>query len=130
MAGVHGKGTTISLDNSAGSPVDITTYCDSIPDFTTAADMSEVSVFTGDDKTYVAGQLGSKFSLSGPWDSVIDAHMYGIRGKAGTVSTVPGGGAVTYSGEAYCDSYSWSANKGDAITWSASFTVTGAVGRA
>lgn len=127
---MHGKNTEFSIDNSAGTPVDISTYCDNVDFPGLSADTSETTGFGATSKSFTAGQLTGTFSVSGSWDATLDAVMAGIVGKAGTFSYVPGGGAVTYSGEAICTSYQVSSPKDDTVKWSAAFQVTGDVGRA
>jgi hypothetical protein len=39
------------------------------------------------------------------------------------------GGDIKYSGNALISNYSWSASVSDRVTWTANFTVTGAVTR-
>ena len=127
---IHGKNTTFSIDNSAGSPTDISTYCDNVDFPGLSADTAEVSTFTATSKSYVAGLLGGTISISGPWDAVADAILAGIVGKTGTFAYVPGGSTITYSGEAICTAYQVSSALSGAVTFSASFQVTGDVGRA
>jgi len=130
MAALHGKATTFSIDNSAGSPTDISAYCDNIDFPGLSADTAEVSAFGATSKSFVVGLLSGTISASGPWDATLDATLAGIVGKAGTFAYVPGGGTVTYSGEAICTSYQLGGGIGGAVTWSATWQVTGNVGRA
>jgi hypothetical protein len=127
---IHGKDTTFSIDNSAGAPTDISQYCDNVDFPGLSADTAETSGFGADSKSYVAGLKGGTISISGAWDAVPDAVLYGIVGKTGTFSYVPGGSTVTYSGECICTSYQVSSPIGGAVTFSASFIITGDVGRA
>lgn len=126
---LHGKDTTFSIDNSAAAPTDISEYCDSVDFPALSADTEEVSTFGATSKSYIAGLLGGTISISGPWDATPDAVLFGIVGKTGTFSYKPGGGVVTYSGECICTSYQISSPMGK-VTFSASFTITGDVGRA
>jgi hypothetical protein len=130
MAKLHGKGTTFSIDNSAGTPVDISTFCDNVDFPGLSADTAEVSGFGATSKSFVAGLLSGTISASGGFDATCDAVLAGIVGKTGTFSYVPGGGTVTYSGEAICTSYQVSSSSSGAVTWSASWQISGAVGRA
>ena len=126
---LHGKDTTFSIDNSAGSPTDISTYCDNVDFPGLSADTAEVSTFTATSKKYVAGLLGGTISISGAWDATVDAVLAGIVGKEGTFSYVPGGSTVIYAGEAICTAYQISSPIGGAITFSASFQITDDVER-
>lgn len=130
MAAVHGKGTEFKVDSSGGTLTDISTYCDNVDFPGLSADTAEVTGFGATSKSYVAGQLAGTISVSGAWDATLDAVMAGIVGKTGSFSHKPGGGAVTYTGECICTSYQISATKDGAVTWSASFQITGDVGRA
>lgn len=130
MAALHGKATTFSIDNSAGSPTAIGAYCDNVDFPGLSADTAEISTFGATSKSYVAGLLGGTISASGVWDATLDATLAGIVGKTGTFSYVPGGGTITYSGEAICTSYQVTSGIGGAVTWSAAWQITGAVGRA
>jgi hypothetical protein len=128
---VHGKNTHVEIDNAGGSLVDLSAYIDS-EDLSRQADTAETTTFEKDSKTYIPGLKDGSFSLSGPWDATLDAHMDGILGKAGTFEISPAGdgsGAVKYSGEAICTDYSGSNPVGDKVTWSAEFQITGDVTR-
>ena len=126
---LHGKDTTFSIDNSAGSPTDISEYCDNVDFPGLNADTAETSGFTATSKSFVAGLLSGTFSITGPWDATPDAVLAGIVGKEGTFSYVPAGSTVTYAGEAICTAYQVSSPLGGAVTFSASFQITGDVER-
>jgi hypothetical protein len=126
----HGKNTEISLDNASGVPTDISQYCDNVDFPGLNADTAEVTTFGSDSKEYVPGLKGGTFSISGPFDETVDAVLAGIVGKEGSFSYVPGGGTVTYSGEAICTGYNIQSGIGGAVTYSANFQITGDVGRA
>jgi hypothetical protein len=126
----HGKNTQISVDNAAGQLTDISQYCDNVDFPGLNADTAETTTFNADSKSYVPGLKGGTFSISGPWDETADAVLAGIHGKEGSFSYVPGGGTVTYSGEAICTAYNIQSGIGGAVTFSASFQISGDVGRA
>lgn len=125
----HGKNTQISIDNGAGSLTDISQYCDSVDFPGLNADTAEVSTFGATSKAYVAGLKDGTFSLSGPWDETVDAILAAAVGVERSFSYKPGGGSVTYSGEAICTSYNVNSGVGDAVRFSASFQITGGAGR-
>jgi hypothetical protein len=131
MAKLHGKGTTFSIDNAAGSPTDISEYLDNVDFPAFNADTTEVSTFGATQKAYVNGLMDGTISISGPWDATLDAILAAIVGGAEkTYSYKPGGGSVTYSGECVCTSYQIQSPIGGAVTFSANFQLSGTVGRA
>lgn len=127
MAFSHGKNSTFSIDNSGGSPTDITAYLTNI-DFSQSVDTAEVSTMGNTSKAYVAGLKDATISIEGKWDSTIDGILFGILGLTGTFAYVPYSG-VTYSGECICTSYNPPSDIGDAVSFSAEFQITGNVGR-
>jgi hypothetical protein len=131
MPKLHGKGTEFQIDNAAGQLTDISTYCDNVDFPAFNADMAEVSTFGATQKSYVNGLMDGTISISGPWDATLDAILAAIVGGAEkTYSYKPGGGSVTYSGECVCTSYQIQSPIGGAVTFSASFQLSGTVGRA
>ena len=126
---LHGKDTTFSIDNSAAAPTDISEYCDNVDFPGLNTDVAETTGFTAGSKSFVPGLKNGTFSISGAWDAVVDAVLAGIVGKEGSFSYAPGGGAVTYSGEAICTAYQISSPLNDKITFSASFQISGDVTR-
>ena len=128
MAFSHGKDSTFTIDNSGGTPVDITAYIISV-DFPISADTAEVSTMGDSSKEYIAGLKDATISIEGKWDSTVDNTLYGIMGLTGTFSYVPYSG-VNYSGECIMTSYNVNADIGDAVSFSAEFQVTGNVSRA
>lgn len=129
MSFVHGKNTTFSIDDSSGSPQDISDYANNI-DFPLSADVAEVTGFGDDSKEYIPGLKGATISMDLSWDAAVDAILWGIVGKTGTFSYSPDGGTTTYSGECICTAYTPASAVNDAVKGSASFQVTGDVSRA
>lgn len=140
MAFVHGKGSKFSIDNSGGSPTDISAYCDDIS-FSRNLDTAEVSTFGDDAKEYLIGMSDATISVSGKFDAdgagTVDAVLAGILGSSTTASFeyLPGGGTASatnpaYQGECFLTSYEVSGAIGDAVSFSADFQVTGAITRA
>lgn len=126
---LHGKDTEIKIDDSTGALTDLSEYCDSVDFPGLSVDTEEASGFQAKSKSYVIGLLSGTFSISGNWDAVPDALLFGIVGKAGSFTYKPGGGLVTYSGEAICTSYQFTSPMGKA-TFSANFQIDGDLGRA
>jgi hypothetical protein len=140
MAFVHGKTSKFSIDNAAGSLIDISAFCDDVS-FSRNLDTAEVSTFGDSAKEYLIGMSDATVSVSGKFDaagaSTVDAVLSGILGASATSSFeyIPGGGTVgssnpAYRGECWLTSYEVSGSIGDAVTFSAEFQVTGAITRA
>lgn len=126
----HGKSAAFSLDNAAGVLTDISEYADNV-DFQFQVDNAEVTTFGKASRVYVPGLKGTTINVSGAWDPTVDAMMVAALGAEKSFAYGPGGsgnGAVKYSGECICTSYSPPSSIGSANTWSASFQVTGDVG--
>lgn len=131
MANVHGKATVFQIDDSGGTLRDISAYVDSVS-MPRSADTAETTAFGDDDKTFIAGLRSGTISASGPWDSTLDGYIAPTLGQSATLSFSyePGNGNVTYTGECILTSYDPPADVGDAVRWSATWQITGAVGRA
>ena len=140
MSFVHGKSTAFKLDNSAGSVVDLSIYCDEVS-FPRTIETGEITTFqaSGGSKTYLVGLNDATISLSGKFHSTLDAHMAGVVSAqaagtqvTGTFEYGPGGGtagAIRYTGECIVTSYEVSSPVSDVVTWSAELQVTGAITR-
>lgn len=131
MSFVHGKAGFIQVDDSSGTPVDLSDFVTKVTwprDFDTA----EVSTFGVDSKQYVGGLMDSKVSMEGPWDAVVDAHFQGILGSA-TLKTVEHGptgntaGMRKLSAEGFITSYEVETGVDDAIKWKAEIQISGDV---
>lgn len=134
MAFIHGKGAYFALDNSGGSLTNISTYLDDIG-FPQSVETAETTTFGKNSKTYIVGLKDSTISLSGKWDSTLDAHIAAVVGQAAslTFNYAPqgnSGGNVLYSGECFVTSYDVSAPIGDVVTVSIELQVTDTVTRA
>jgi hypothetical protein len=140
MAFVHGKTSKFSIDNSAGSPVDISAFCDDIS-FSRSLDSAETTTFGNSSKTYLIGMSDATISISGKFDaagaSTVDAVLAGILGASATSTFqyIPGGGNVGsnnpgYTGECWLTSYEVSGAIGDAVSFSAEFQCSGNITRA
>ena len=140
MAFTHGKKSKFSIDNAAGSPVDISAYCNEVS-LSRDIETAETTTFGDDAKEYIIGLTDATLSVSGMFDaagaSTVDAVLAGVLGQEASLSFeyIPGGGSVgtsnpAYQGECYCTSYEVSGSVGDVTSFSASFQVTGAIVRA
>ncbi len=134
MAAVHGKNTYFNLDTQAGSPTDLSAYCDNL-DFSQALDTAETTVFGNSAKAYIAGLQDGTFSVSGPFDPTLDAHMTAIMAShPASLTFIYGpqgstGGQRRYTGECILTDYSPGSPVGDKASFSASFQITGTVTR-
>ena len=128
MAALHGKGTAFSIGNSSTLTA-ITSYCDSIDFPAFNVDTAEVSAFGATYKSYVSGLKGGTITASGPWDYALDAIMYANVATSQPFSYTPGGGSAVYTGSALITAYNVQGGMGGAVTWSASFQISGAVTR-
>ena len=138
MAFRHGKNTVFKLDNSSGTLVDLSSYLEevSVP---RSIETGETTTFGSSAKSYITGLSDATISLSGKFDSTLDAHMSGIITalSAGTIDTVsfeygPESSTSTrikYSGEAIVTSYEVSSPVADVVTCSIELQVTGAITR-
>lgn len=136
MAFVHGKGAYFALDNSGGSLTDISTYLNDVS-FPQSVETAETTAFGASSKTYIVGLKDSTVSLSGMFDSTLDAHINGVFGQSATLSFKFGTAGSTasatnpiYSGECIVTSYDISPPVGDVVPVSIELQVTGDVSRA
>jgi len=129
---VHGKSTDFSLDDTAGTPRNISNTLTSV-DFPESQETAETTAFGSSAKSYIVGLSDATISLSGIWDATVDGYIAGgtepasrsfIYGPAGST-----GGNVKYTGEAIVTSYSISNPVGDVVTYSLDLQVTGVVTR-
>jgi hypothetical protein len=134
----HGKNAVFKLDNSAGSLIDIS---DVVNDVTVsrAIETGETTSFGNSSKTYIVGLADATISVSGSFDTTVDAHLTGTIGALldGTLASAsfeagPQGTAnpnVKYTGEALITSYEVNPTVGDVVTFTMDLQVTGAVTR-
>jgi predicted secreted protein len=135
MAFRHGKNAVFKVDNSSASLTDISTYCDSVqlPRSIATAETTTFGV-TGGAKTYITGLSDSTVSISGKWDSALDAVLAGVVGQDTLLNWNygPGGsttGYVKFTGSAILTKYSVDSPVGDVVKFSADFQVSGPVTR-
>ena len=136
MAFVHGKNAYFALDNSGGTLTDISAYINDIS-FPQSIETAETTAFGATSKTYIVGLKDSTVSLSGMFDSTLDAHIQGVLGQSATLSFKFGTNGDTasatnpiYSGECIVTSYDVSPPVGDVVPVSIELQVTGDVSRA
>lgn len=129
----HGKVTSFKVDNAGGTLTDISNTLTDVS-FPQTIETAETTSFGSDAKTYIVGLSDATISISGNFDTTVDAHLSGILGQAATVSFEYGpegvvAGDAKYTGEAIMTSYEKSGSVGDVVTYSAELQVTGTVTR-
>jgi len=134
----HGKSAVFKLDNSAGTLVDLSGYLNEVG-FPVSVETGETTVFGKTAKTYIVGLTDATLSLSGNWDSTLDAHFAAVIAAqaAGTVATVsfeygPEGSTasrIKYTGEGIVTSFEVSSPVGDVVTFSAEVQVSDSITR-
>ncbi len=127
MAFQHGKNAHVTIDGNDWSP-----YCDQ-QSLDRVIDLAQTTAFGDDDHTSISGVRGHTIQVGGHWDPTHDGWAVACDdGATVAFAANPEGntaGDVTYTGNCLISNYSWQAGVGDRVTWSASFTVTGAVTR-
>jgi hypothetical protein len=129
VAALPGFNTVISLDNSAGTPVDISAICDTVG----SLDLTKASIDTtafGDTATkFVAGMGQSPaVSVSGPYDKTLVDGVVAAQGALRTLKVSFGGGGpgTPYvSGECLIQGVSLSTSASGRVDWSGTLQVTG-----
>ena len=139
MAFQAGKSAHILMDGVAGSPVNISSYSDSVS-FPQMVDTHEVSVFGTTAKQFIPGLTdGGEISLSGPLDVALGTFVSAIKAaqaagsSTSTVVFSPAGsvaGQVRQTAEVYVKSYDVSSAVGGRVEYSASLQITGVVANA
>ena len=140
MAFVHGKSSLFKVDNSGGSLVDLSAFCEDVS-LSRDIETAEVTTFGDSAKEYITGLTDATISISGKFDangaSSVDSVLSGILGQAATVTYNyrPNSAAISatnpeYQGEAILTSYEVAGSVGDAVTFSAELQCTGAITRA
>jgi predicted secreted protein len=139
MAFLHGKSSFFSIDNAAGSPVDISAFCEEVS-LSRSIETAETTTFGSSAKSYIVGLTDATVSISGKFDaagaSTIDPVLSGILGQSATVTWAYRASSASksstnpeYTGEGIVTSYEVSGSVGDAVTFSAEVQVTGVVTR-
>ena len=124
----HGKNTTFKLDTSAGVLTDLTEYASNV-NFPLSADTAEVTTFGSNSKKYIPGLKNCQFTVDFVWDATVDGYLFALLGAAAGTFEYSPDGTIVYSGEAMLTSYNPASPSNDAVKGSATFQVTGDVGR-
>ena len=126
MAFVHGKDSTMSIDGTA-----IAARVDNAS-LNKVKDLAETTNFasTGDNKEFIDGLRSHEISIGGPWDSTLDGVMATADDGSSVLFDYSPDGTINYTGSCFISNYNISSPVGGRVEWTASFSVTGAVGRA
>jgi len=125
----HGKNAAFKIDDSGGTLRDISDVLTDVA-VSRTADVAEVSAFSNSSKAYVAGLKDATITISGSFDATVDGYLSGIIGSEGSFEFYPigtTGGNPKSSGEAICTSYDRTPDVGGAVSFTASFQVSGDV---
>ena len=125
----HGKSAAFKIDDSGGTLRDISNVLTDVS-VSKTADVAEVSAFSNSSKAYVAGLKDATITISGSFDATVDGYLKAIVGASGSFEFFPIGnssGLPKASGEAICTSYDRTPDVGGAVTFTASFQVSGDV---
>lgn len=129
---VHGKSTDFSLDDTSGTPRNISNTVTSV-DFPETLDTAETTAFGSSAKSYIVGLTDATISVSGIWDATVDGYINsGAEPASRSFIFGPAGSTVSnvkYTGEAIVTSFSISNPVGDVVTYSLDLQVTGAITR-
>lgn len=131
MAKVHGKTAYFNLDNSSGTPVDLSNYCDNV-ELPRDASLAEVTSFGDGGVKTVPGLEDSTVSISGAWDSTMDTHLAACFGHANTFTFIVGpagstAGLKKYTGECRIANYSVSSPVDGRVEFECELQVDGTV---
>jgi hypothetical protein len=124
------------LDNSAGTLTDITTHIRTL-DLARPRASVETQTLGDADTEHIALLKSSTFSITGDWNSTIDAILDAAYNAApGTTRSFQfdpegaGSGLLRFTGECICTQYDYGASVDGVVPFSATLVVTGAVTRA
>jgi hypothetical protein len=132
IAFIHGKDSYIQFDSTGGTPTDISLYVDSVEGLPGELEFADVTALGDEGHKSIPGLENASFSLSGHWDSALDAILGPKRTATATFNYGPAGstaGLVKYTGECWITSYTVSSPVGDKVSFSASLMVDGQVTR-
>ncbi len=133
MANVHGKDTTVELDDNVTPTLqDISQYVNT-SSFAQAFELADTSAYGDEDRTFIAGLTTGSVSLGGPWESALDGYV-GSTNDMKTARSVrwrpEGDASPSYTFEAFIESYTIEDPVGAELSWSMTLRATDAVTRA
>lgn len=135
MAFKQGRVTKFFLDNSAGTLIDLSAYVDHV-DVPEDQEMHDTTTFGKNARTFLPGLRSGTVSISGKWDTVIEAHMAGLlalqTGASATFEYGPEGnttGNRRITGECFLTKYEPPAQVDGVTPFTAEFQVTDTITR-
>lgn len=131
MAVGLGKDGFFSLDNSSGTPTDLTAYTTSV-EFSPDIQMHDVSVFGVGSRSKVTGIKDASMTVKFFNDPTVQTHLIGLYGlsTSSTFSFGPQGsttGKRRITGECWLQTFPLGADVNEVESITATFPVTGAV---
>lgn len=141
MAFASGKASQFTIDNSSGTPTDISAYCTSTDlDQQLAALDTTTYGATGSSKTYVSGLRDGKFSVNGNFDPTLDSLMNGTLAANAAGTTLPTASVVygpigpttgnpKYTCEVIVTDYKVASPVAGIVTWTATCQISGQLTR-
>lgn len=126
MAFVHGHVGYIAIDDSGGSPHDISAYVTNVEGFPGDAASHDVTTYSKATVARNAGLKDCKPVLTGVYDPTVDGWLAGALGVIGTVTYGPSGstaGYQKYTGEFLLVSYKVSEPVGAMAVWTANYEI-------
>lgn len=128
----HGKNSTFKIDNAATTLTDISAYLSDVK-MPRAAKTVDTTTLGASAESSIVGLTSGTISISGLWDATVDAILAGVLGQAATLSfeyAPTGAAGIKYTGECIMTGYDPGGGISGTVNFSASYIITGAVGRA
>lgn len=130
---VLGKNSVFKLDNSAGTPVDLSAYITDISGINNTTAMID-STTLGDSsvENFPGLRNGDAITISGNWETALNTHFTGLLSNASTRTwdyspAGTGVGTPKVSGECYVESYVVTSAVADIVKFTATLRQTGDV---
>ena len=125
-----GKNSYLAIDNSGGTPVDLTAKIVSVG-FPRTFDTEDVSTMGSTDKKHIATKRDATATIELIWDATLDAHMESIfDGREVTITYGPTGntgGLISKVGEFILTSLGTPSEQGGVVKNSLTFQCTAGI---
>jgi|TARA_Y100000310_G_scaffold7603_1_gene8331 hypothetical protein len=131
MAFSTGRLLDVTLDNSGGTPVDLSGYAEGVS-MEEEGEALETTKSGDTARTYIVGLENNTFSVEWIVDPTLSAHINGIINYLGTAVIGPSGdasGQDKYTCEAICLNYRQKGTVGGVVKATSDFQVSGVVTR-
>lgn len=131
MPVAHGKSGYFNLDNSAGSPTDLSAYGAEVT-FSPEIAVHDTTAFGSNSRTKITGLKDASFTVTFHNDPTLQTHLIALYGLATSSTFIvgpqgSGSGSRRITGECWLTGFPINANVDDAEKITATFTVTGDV---